>query len=61
MTMPILTAFCAFELLAAAAVIPSIAMIREIHLLNMAVLRWVVGAVSRGADILKVWVSLNCR
>jgi hypothetical protein len=41
MTMPILTAFCAFELPAAAAVMPSIAMVREIHLLNMAGLRWI--------------------
>jgi hypothetical protein len=47
MTMPILTTFCAFELLAAAAVMPRIAMLWAIHLLNMAGLRWVVGAVSR--------------
>jgi hypothetical protein len=42
-TMPILTV-CAFELPAAAAVMPSIAMVRVIELLNMAVLRRVVGA-----------------
>jgi hypothetical protein len=39
MTMPILTAFCAFAPLAVAAVMPSIAMLRAKDLLNMAVLQ----------------------
>jgi len=41
-TMPILRVFCALALPAAEAAIPNIAMVRAMHLLNMAILRSVV-------------------
>jgi hypothetical protein len=56
--MPILRVFCALALPAAEAVIPNIAMVRVMHLLSIAILRWVVvGAAFGNVLTLPIYLS----